>query len=133
MERRRLRVPQVGLKYLLERLHGADADAEAARVLTVMKRDIEGAEYDALPAAWRVTLSPGDALFLPAFWLHHVVSVDAAVSLNVFSESPIKLAAAHGLAQLATAAHQMAGGPLRVQPFAYTPLAQALAADALAS
>lgn len=64
MERRPLRVPQVGLTYLLERLHGADADAEAARVLTVMKMDIEGAEYDALPAAWRAVCARVDRLFL---------------------------------------------------------------------
>lgn len=38
-----------------------------------------------------LVLGPGDALFIPAFWFHHVESLSEAVSLNVFSESLVKL------------------------------------------
>lgn len=40
-----------------------------------------------------VTLSPGDALYVPAFVFHHVTALSPSVSLNVFSDSPVKLAA----------------------------------------
>mmetsp|Transcript_51408 Transcript_51408/g.115440 ORF Transcript_51408/g.115440 Transcript_51408/m.115440 type:complete len:435 (-) Transcript_51408:202-1506(-) len=46
-----------------------------------------------LPAPSRVVLEPGDALFVPAFHIHHVTAASASISLNVFSESAIKLAA----------------------------------------
>ena len=48
----------------------------------------------ALPPPIRILLQPGDALAVPAFWFHHVTSITPCVSLNVFSESPCKLAAA---------------------------------------
>lgn len=47
-----------------------------------------------LPAPLRIVLEPGSAIALPAFWLHHVTAKTESVSLNVFSESPLKLAAA---------------------------------------
>ena len=47
-----------------------------------------------LPPPMRLTLQPGDALVVPAFWIHHVTARSGCTSLNVFSESPIKLAAA---------------------------------------
>ena len=52
----------------------------------------------ALPPPQRVHLCPGDALFVPAFWFHHVRALSPSISLNVFSESPIKRAAAAALA-----------------------------------
>lgn len=48
----------------------------------------------ALPPPLRLVLEPGDAITLPAFWIHHVTALTECVSINVFSESPIKLAAA---------------------------------------
>ena len=65
---------------------------------------VERPDYDAHPLAAdlaspiRVLLGPGDALSIPAFWFHHVTSRSACVSLNCFSESPCKLAAAELLA-----------------------------------
>lgn len=41
----------------------------------------------------RATLQPGDALFVPAFTIHHVTAHTPSISLNVFSESATKLAA----------------------------------------
>jgi hypothetical protein len=47
-----------------------------------------------------VTLEPGDALIIPAFWFHHVEAIgDVSVSINVFSEASPKLAAAEVLSQ----------------------------------
>ena len=46
------------------------------------------------PAPLRVRLSPGDALAIPAFWVHHVTTASSGcISLNIFDESPLKLAA----------------------------------------
>ncbi|KAL3906833.1 MAG: hypothetical protein SGPRY_010399 [Prymnesium sp.] len=50
-----------------------------------------------LPEPTRVVLEPGDALFIPAFHFHHVTALTSSISLNVFSESPIKLKAAEVL------------------------------------
>jgi hypothetical protein len=49
--------------------------------------------WSGVPEPTRVVLGPGDAITIPAFWFHHVVSLTTCVSLNVFSESPCKLAA----------------------------------------
>lgn len=35
-----------------------------------------------------VILSPGDVLFLPKFWYHHVTSLSATVSVNLFFSTP---------------------------------------------
>lgn len=35
------------------------------------------------------TLGPGDILFIPAFWWHHVISVEAAISINFWWRPPI--------------------------------------------
>ena len=48
----------------------------------------------ALCAPLRVVLEPGDALMIPAFWFHHVTALTPSLSVNVFSESPVKLRAA---------------------------------------
>ena len=51
------------------------------------------------PAVVDVELGPGDVLFVPAFWFHHVEAVsELSVSVNVFSESRAKLAAQEVLA-----------------------------------
>uniref|UniRef100_A0A7S4BKS2 JmjC domain-containing protein n=1 Tax=Chrysotila carterae TaxID=13221 RepID=A0A7S4BKS2_CHRCT len=52
-----------------------------------------------LPTARKVTLHPGEVLFIPAFWFHHVVSRSPTISINVFSQSAVPLAAASLLAQ----------------------------------
>jgi jumonji domain-containing protein 7 len=36
-----------------------------------------------------VILGPGDMLFLPAFWWHHVRSIDTAISLNFWTVPPV--------------------------------------------
>lgn len=46
-----------------------------------------------VPEPTKVVLEPGDAITIPAFWFHHVFSLTTCVSLNVFAESPCKLAA----------------------------------------
>mmetsp|Transcript_9614 Transcript_9614/g.19928 ORF Transcript_9614/g.19928 Transcript_9614/m.19928 type:complete len:433 (-) Transcript_9614:6-1304(-) len=47
-----------------------------------------------LPPPLKFVLRPGDALYIPPFWFHHVRALTPSISLNVFSESRIKLAAA---------------------------------------
>jgi hypothetical protein len=34
-------------------------------------------------------LEPGDVLFVPAFWWHHVISIDVAISINYWWRPPI--------------------------------------------
>ena len=34
-------------------------------------------------------LEPGDVLFVPAFWWHHVISIDVAISINYWWRAPI--------------------------------------------
>ena len=46
--------------------------------------------------AQRVRLHPGEALHIPPFWLHHVISVTDTLSVNVWSEDP-DLVAAEGI------------------------------------
>lgn len=36
----------------------------------------------------QVILSPGDVLFMPKFWYHHVTSLSATVSVNMFFSTP---------------------------------------------
>ena len=65
-----------------------------------------------LPNPLRVVLDPGESLFLPAFWMHHVTALTPSVSLNVFSESPVKLAASEAL-QLPPPLHASWDAPLK--------------------
>ena len=53
------------------------------------------ADYPRFPAhlARRVRLNPGEALHIPPFWLHHVISVTDTLSVNVWSEEPDLIAA----------------------------------------
>lgn len=37
-----------------------------------------------------VIMQPGDALFIPSFWFHHVEALGPSTSVNVFSESAVK-------------------------------------------
>lgn len=52
-----------------------------------------------LPQPTRVSLSPGDVLYIPAFWFHHVISETPTLSLNVFAPSATAEAAAAVLAE----------------------------------
>jgi len=57
--------------------------------------DIENPDLERFPlfaAAHRyeATLGPGDLLFLPAFWWHHVRSLDVSISLNFWSAPALK-------------------------------------------
>lgn len=51
--------------------HGADEEAE----------DAEDAEAEAL--AWHATVLPGDVLYTPAYWWHHVETADDEAALSV--------------------------------------------------
>lgn len=73
----------------------ADARAEATRRALFPGRS----PTSALPPPYRLTLSPGQALYVPAFWFHHVVSSSPTLSLNVFAPSDTAAAAAACLAQ----------------------------------
>ncbi|KNC83231.1 hypothetical protein, variant [Sphaeroforma arctica JP610] len=41
-----------------------------------------------------VILNPGDAVYIPSFWFHHVEALTTSVSVNCFSESILKFYAA---------------------------------------
>ena len=60
-----------------------------------------------------ITLEPGDCLFIPAFWLHHVEALSASASVNVFSEAPA-WTSAEQLLQLPTPSDRMSG-PLAIE------------------
>ena len=60
--------------------------ARKAQVLIDSDPGVPKAELD-------VTLEAGEALFIPAFWFHHVEALSPSVSVNVFSENSMKLAA----------------------------------------
>ena len=49
--------------------------------------DAEAAALVHTPGALTVTLHPGDLLYIPPYWLHHVVNVDAGISLNVWTRA----------------------------------------------
>lgn len=36
---------------------------------------------------YEVTLAPGDLLYLPPLWFHHVTALEDSISVNVWSES----------------------------------------------
>ena len=39
------------------------------------------------PKALVTVLNPGDMLYLPPYWIHHVTALDVSISVNVFTES----------------------------------------------
>eukprot|EP00501_MAST-03F_sp_TOSAG23-6_P001756 GSMAST32.ASY1.ANO1.1833.1 assembled CDS len=45
------------------------------------------------PPVLDVVLEPGDCILIPAFWFHHVEALEESISVNIFSESKMKLAA----------------------------------------
>lgn len=54
--------------------------------------DLEEPEYEKTPlfkdaSALDVTLLPGDVLFLPALWFHHVIALDLSFSVSIWSRN----------------------------------------------
>lgn len=67
-------------------LYPADFAGDCPHISRV---DPEHPDLDAHPALadvtlWRADLEPGDVLYLPAFWWHHVRSLSTAVSVNLW-------------------------------------------------
>src|SRR4051812_3904301 len=66
-------------------------DAEYSHVSAV---DAERPDADTHPRfldvpRWQAELGPGDLLYLPAFWWHHVRSLDVSVSVNFWCAPPL--------------------------------------------
>ena len=66
--------------------------ARKAQVTIDADPDLPAPELD-------LVLEPGDAVFVPAFWFHHVEAQSLSVSVNVFSDSRLKQAAQDVLCQ----------------------------------
>ena len=66
--------------------------ARKAQVTIDADPDLPAPELD-------LVLEPGDAVFVPAFWFHHVEAQSMSVSVNVFSDSRLKQAAQDVLCQ----------------------------------
>lgn len=83
----------------------------------------DGVRYPAFAAlvAWEVVLEPGDVLVLPAFWWHHVRSLERSISISLWSAPQLEhcmhatgwrlFRSLHALGSLASM-----GAPLRGYP-----------------
>lgn len=54
--------------------------------------DLDSPDYDKYPlfknaAALDVVLEPGDVLYLPALWFHHVIAIDLSFSVSIWSRN----------------------------------------------
>jgi len=68
--------------YCYPRFHAADRQSQV---------DINNPDFDAFPKfkeakAYTLTLHPGEVLFLPSYWFHHVISLDPTISINFWFE-----------------------------------------------
>jgi hypothetical protein len=67
-----------------------------------------------------LVLGPGDCLWIPAFWIHHVETLEASVSANVFSESAVWTIAEEILSNGNTPFSRMKGEAAAEVMFAFT-------------
>jgi Cupin-like domain len=81
--------------------------------------DLEHVDFDRFPLVrelsepHEVILDEGDVLYIPPFFVHHVEPLGVAVSLPVFSESSVRVAAAKCLARLMPFTQEEAADPGR--------------------
>lgn len=70
--------------YLYPRIHPSYRRSQADLEAVDLERYPRFAEVE---GALEVTLKPGDMLYIPPLWFHHVTNVNAGLSINVFSDS----------------------------------------------
>lgn len=83
----------------LDRIYPYPADSVAHQTSRVDWRAIDAQEFPRAPeAALRsITLHPGDALHIPAFWWHELESEDVSVSVNIWWLPPLERCLVPGL------------------------------------